>query len=428
MGIAARRPRALGAVGVVLALGGLLALQGTASADGTIGGPYLDSPSIVVGAGVGVPALPATTATSFIVADADTGQVLAAKNAHEKLAPASTLKTLTALTTLPLLLPSMPTVAHSDAPSVDGTKAGIVAGTTYTVDNLFTAMLMMSANDAAVALADANGGQPGTLAEMNAVAAHLQARDTVALTPDGLDAKGQSSSAYDLALIFRAGLSMPEFMYYLSLKTAQFPAPKGQSFQIQTHDRLLTSYPGMLGGKNGYTVAAQASYVGAARRGGHTIIVAVMRDQANFWPEVQALLNWGFAADGHAASIGQLVGPLPSASDSSAAAAAALVAAPAVTAAPTPAPVAQATPAPTKATKPATAAKAAKARSGSSSHTGTDTGITATLIWTAAGVVGLFILAARWQTAARRRRSDETDERYMHGLARLSALDDMASK
>ncbi len=186
-----------------------------------------------------------------------------------------------------------------------------MAGTTYTVDNLYTAMLMMSANDAAVSLADANGGLPGTLAQMNTLAAHLQADDTVALTPDGLDAKGQSSSAYDLALIFRAGLVVPQFLYYLSLKTAQFPAPKGQSFQIQTHDRLLTSYAGMLGGKNGYTVAAQASYVGAARRGGHTIIVAVMRDQANFWPEVQALLNWGFAADGQAAPVGDLVDPLP---------------------------------------------------------------------------------------------------------------------
>ena len=412
-------PPAVGVMGALLALGALLAFQGTASADGTIGGPYLDSPSIVVGAGAGVPALPATTATSFIVADADTGQVLAAHNAHEKLAPASTLKTLTALTVLPLLLPSMPTVAHSDAPSVDGTKAGIVAGTTYTVDNLFTAMLMMSANDAAVALADANGGQSGTLAEMNAVAANLQADDTVALTPDGLDAKGQSSSAYDLALIFRAGLQMPEFMYYLSLKTAQFPAPKGQSFQIQTHDRLLTSYPGMLGGKNGYPVAAQASYVGAARRGGHTIIVAVMRDQANFWPEVQALLNWGFAADGHAAPIGQLVGPLPSATASDAADTPAVVAAPVVVSA-------TAVPAPAVPAAAAPTAKVAKARS--SSHTGSSSGISATLIWTAVGVVGLFILAARWQTAARRRRYDETDERYLHGLARLSALDDLASK
>ncbi len=244
----------------------IAAFSGSALADDVpIGGPALGQAGIVVDPSPGVPALPAITATSFVVADADTGDVLAAKNAHAKLAPASTLKTLTALTVIPLLLPDLPVVAQSDAPSVDGTKAGIVAGTTYTVDNLFTAMLMMSANDAAVALADANGSLPETLAQMNAVASHLQANDTVALTPDGLDANGQSSSAYDLALIFRAGLSVPQFLHYLSLKTAQFPAPKGQSFQIQTHDRLLTSYPGMLGGKNGYTVAADASYVGRSQ-------------------------------------------------------------------------------------------------------------------------------------------------------------------
>ena len=87
---------------------------------------------------------------------------------------------MTALTVIPLLPPNLPVVAGSDAPSTDGTKAGIVAGTTYTVDNLFTAMLMMSANDAAVALADANGNLTGTLAQMNTLAAHLQADDTVA--------------------------------------------------------------------------------------------------------------------------------------------------------------------------------------------------------------------------------------------------------
>src|SRR5450432_1434001 len=306
----------------------LLSMPGIARAADVIGGPQLGEPGIVVSAGA--PALPPISATSFVVADGDTGEVLAAQNAHQKLAPASTLKTLTALTVLQLLPPNLPTVAHSDAPSVDGTKAGIVAGTTYSVDNLYTAMLMMSANDAAVALADANGGLVGTLAQMNTLAAQLQADDTVALTPDGLDAKGQTSSAYDLALIFRAGLAVPSFLHYLSLRTAQFPAPKRQSFQIQTHDRLLTDYSGMIGGKNGYTVAAQASYVGAARRNGHTIIVAVMRDQANFWPEVQALLNWGFAADASAAPVGDLVDPLPLALQPSPSATQAVEAAPAL--------------------------------------------------------------------------------------------------
>ncbi len=272
----------------------------------------------------------------------------------------------------------------------------------------------MSANDAAVALADANGNLPDTLAQMNTLAAQLQADDTVALTPDGLDAKGQSSSAYDLALIFRAGLSVPQFMYYLSLKTAAFPAPKGQSFQIQTHDRLLTSYPGMLGGKNGYTVAANASYVGAAKRGGHTIIVSVMRDQANFWPEVQALLNWGFAADGHVTPVGELVSPLE----------------PALPADPSPTPSVQPTVQALTVTAPPTpaAAPVAKAAVKASSRASSDgVGISAVLIWSAVGVGALFFLAASWRFT-RRRRIGETDEGYLDGLSRLSSLDDLASK
>jgi serine-type D-Ala-D-Ala carboxypeptidase (penicillin-binding protein 5/6) len=393
----------------------IAASPGIALADDVpIGGPGLGQPGIVVDPAPGVPALPAITATSFVVADADTGDVLAAQNAHAKLAPASTLKTLTALTLIPLLPTNLPVVAHSDAPSTDGTKAGIVAGTTYTVDNLFTAMLMMSANDAAVALADANGNLPGTLAQMNTLAAHLQADDTVALTPDGLDAKGQSSSAYDLALIFRAGLAEPQFLHYLSLKTAQFPAPKGQSFQIQTHDRLLTSYAGMLGGKNGYTVAADASYVGAANRNGHTIIVSVMRDQANFWPEVQALLNWGFAADGQVTPVGELVAPLepiPPVLPSPTQAVQPTVQALTVTAAPT------------------AAAPAAKAAVTASTNTTTSdgVGISAVLIWSAVGVGALFFLGASWRFT-RRRHTGETDERYLEGLSRLSTLDDLASK
>ncbi|MDQ1464352.1 MAG: hypothetical protein QOC73_1293, partial [Actinomycetota bacterium] len=118
----------------------LLAAPGTAmAADDVIGGSALGQPGFVVGTGTGVPPLPATTSTSFVVADADTGAVLAAHNAHQRLAPASTLKTLTAITLLPRLNAAFPTMAQTDAPSADGTKAGIVAGTMYKVDDLFTA-------------------------------------------------------------------------------------------------------------------------------------------------------------------------------------------------------------------------------------------------------------------------------------------------
>jgi len=171
-------------------------------------------------------------------------------------------------------------------------------------------MLVVSGNDAAVSIGDAIGGGSTAIARMNAEAAHLQARDTVAHTTNGLDAPGQTSSAYDLALIFRAGLASWRFRYYVGLHSAVFPLANGKSYRIYTHDRLLNTYPGMIGGKNGYTIAANASYVGAATRGKHTIIVAVMRDVPNFWPEVTNLLNWGFAADGHVAPVGHLVVPL----------------------------------------------------------------------------------------------------------------------
>jgi len=382
-----------------------------------IGGSRLGGAGVVVEPGL--PPLPATTATSFIVADADTGDVLAALNAHQRLAPASTLKTLTALTLIPRLKSAQQVTAQRDAPSVDGTKAGIVAGTSYKVSDLFTAMLMMSANDAAVALADAYGGLDATLAAMNAEAAYLNADDTVARTPNGLDAPGQSSSAYDLALIFRAGLRDAQFRQYLALRRAAFPAPGGASFQIQTHDRLLNSYPGMVGGKNGYTVAAQASYVGAATRDGHTIIVAVMRDQPNFWAEVQVLLDWGFAAEavhpGH--PVGELVpaGPAgrpapPSTSPDSTAAASG----------------------PDSAGGAPGGGRAAAGLAGAAQPAGaaSDGGLAFGRIamWGAVGFGALFFLAALGQLMLRRRQRLRRDQRYLAGLSRLSALGQVSDR
>jgi serine-type D-Ala-D-Ala carboxypeptidase (penicillin-binding protein 5/6) len=300
----------LAATALVIGVGALVPQTGAAATPYVIGGAALSMPGTVVHRLTAAPPLPATTATAFIVADATTGQILAARDAHGRLAPASTLKTLTALTALPRLSGAATVKGSWAAAGVDGTKVGINPGQTYTAKDLFTAMLVMSGNDAAVSIGDAIGGGSTAIARMNAEAAHLQARDTVAHTTNGLDAPGQTSSAYDLALMFRAGLSNSRFRYYVGIRSALFPLAHGKSYRIYTHDRLLNSYPGMIGGKNGYTIAAHASYVGAATRGRHTIIVAVMRDVPNFWPEVTSLLNWGFAADGHVTPVGRLVAPL----------------------------------------------------------------------------------------------------------------------
>jgi D-alanyl-D-alanine carboxypeptidase (penicillin-binding protein 5/6) len=276
-----------------------------------VGGPLLTGRDPIVQPLAGAPSLPKDlTASAWLVADADTGEVLAAQAPHARYLPASTLKTLTALTLIPLLDPDQMVKATYEDAVVDGSKVGLVPGMRYPVDTLFKAMLVVSGNDAAGALAQAAGGMRHTVSLMNGVAQHLQANDTVARTPSGLDAPGESTSAYDLALIARAGLQLPEFRRYVGTIKGRVPAPHHKHFQIYTHNRLLTSYRGAIGVKNGYTVAAQATYVGAATRGGHTLIVTLLHAQPYFWNEARDLLSWGFAARGHVVPVGQLVDPL----------------------------------------------------------------------------------------------------------------------
>ncbi|GGO29420.1 hypothetical protein GCM10010116_58970 [Microbispora rosea subsp. aerata] len=319
------------------AAGNGTAATGNGTGDGTIGGERLAGRGLITPAGVKPP--PKTEASAYVVADADTGAVLAAKDPHGHYRPASTLKTLTAVTLIPKLDKKRKVKPSHEACNVEGSAVGIVPEPIYTVDDLMRALLMVSANDAAVALAEANGGLKKTLADMNKEARRLQAYDTVAKTPNGLDAPGQRSSAYDLALIARAGLAIPDFRKYIATKVAKFPAPKdylkkdkkkkrrGDAeasespppayYEMANHNRLLGRYKGMLGVKNGWTSKALGSFVGAAKRDGHTIIVVIMHHPGGFWEEVAKLLDWGFAARGKATPVGHLVSPVPDAKPSS---------------------------------------------------------------------------------------------------------------
>lgn len=275
-----------------------------------VGGPLLTGSGTIVHRLSDAPALPSgVSASAWLVADADTGEVLAARAPHVRYLPASTLKTLTAVTLIPELDKDQLVKATYESAAVEGSKVGIVPGMRYSVDKLMTAMLVVSGNDAANALAHAAGGMKRTLELMNAKARYLKAYDTVARTPSGLDAPGESTSAYDLALIARAGLAMPDFRRYVATVRDRMPAPHGKHFEIYTHNRLLTSYRGDIGVKNGYTVAAGATYVGAATRGGHTIIVTLMHAQPYFWDEARSLLTWGFKARGKVLPVGRLVDP-----------------------------------------------------------------------------------------------------------------------
>lgn len=273
-----------------------------------VGGERLGGRGLVRPEGAKAP--PRTKATSYVIADMGTGQVLAAKDPHGRYLPASTLKMLTALTLIPKLDKGLTVKPSRTAVNQEGSAVGLQSKPIYKVEDLFRALMMSSGNDAAMALAEANGGLDKTMREMNTEARRLQANDTVARTPSGLDKPGQSSSAYDLALIARAGLANADFRRYVSMRTARFPAPK-KWYEISNHNKLLWRYKGMIGVKNGWTSKAQGTFVGAATRGGHTIIVSIMRHEGYFWDEVAKLLDWGFQARGRVAPVGQLVDPLP---------------------------------------------------------------------------------------------------------------------
>jgi D-alanyl-D-alanine carboxypeptidase (penicillin-binding protein 5/6) len=277
-----------------------------------VGGPQLAAPGVVVNyPSAHATRLPVIPASSYVVADARTGQVLAARDAHGLFLPASTLKVLTAIALIPRLNPDATVVASPQAANVTPNVVGLVAGQRYKVSDLFSALLLISANDAAIALAEATGSLGRGVALMNAEASHLQAYDVVAKDPNGLDAAGQHVSAYDLALIGRQALAMPAFMKYDSAPEARFPVTPARAVTLFNQNSLLTRYPGGIGGKIGWTLAAGATYIGLARRNGVTLIVTLLHCPALTEVTYGAqLLDWGFAMDGKVKPAGELVGPL----------------------------------------------------------------------------------------------------------------------
>ncbi|MCO4695430.1 hypothetical protein LRR80_01481 [Streptomyces sp. RO-S4] len=298
-----------------------------------VGGERLAKPGTQVNLAAGVPVLPKElSARSWIVADAESGDVLAAHNAHWRLAPASTLKMLFADT----LLPKWPgTTTHrvqtSDMAGVGpgSSMVGVKENETYTVHDLWLGVFLRSGNDAVHVLTAMNGGVKKTVAEMNAHAKELQALDTTAVSPDGYDAPGQVSSAYDLTLIARSGLQKKDFREYCSTVRAQFPGEtrknkKGKrvrgSFEIQNTNRLLSGdydvpvYQGIAGVKNGNTTNAGATFTGVAERDGKVLLVTVMnprkKESNEVYKETARLFDWGFAAAGKVEPVGELVPPL----------------------------------------------------------------------------------------------------------------------
>ncbi|MGP4044941.1 D-alanyl-D-alanine carboxypeptidase family protein [Streptomyces sp. 2A115] len=298
----------------------------------TVGGARLGQAGTQVNLGSGAPVLPKDlSARSWIVADAESGDVLAAHNSHWRLPPASTLKMLFADTLLPRFPKTMKhKVVSSDLANIGSgsSMVGVKEDETYTVHDLWLGVFLRSGNDAVHVLSSMNGGVDRTVEDMNKHAEELQALDTNVLSPDGYDERGQVSSAYDLTLIARSGLQKKDFREYCSTVRAQFPGEtkknkKGKttrkSFEIQNTNRLLTgdygldSYQGIAGVKNGNTTNAGSTFTGVAERDGKVLLVTVMNpekdEQDEVYKETAKLLDWGFQASGKVDPVGELVPP-----------------------------------------------------------------------------------------------------------------------
>ncbi|TQM35108.1 D-alanyl-D-alanine carboxypeptidase (penicillin-binding protein 5/6) [Pseudonocardia cypriaca] len=264
---------------------------------------------------IGPDGAPDLTAASWVLADLDTGAVLAARAPHARHRPASTLKVLTALTAVRELNPDRVVQGTAEDQAIDGSKAGIGPGGQYTVRQLLAGLLLNSGNDTAEALARTMGGDGPTIAKMTVTAHELGALDTRPATPSGLDGPGMASSAYDLALIFRAAMREPLFAETTGLHSIPFPGYGDHpGFVLYNSSKLLAHYEGTIGGKTGFTEAARHTLVAAAERGGRRLVVALMRGEQSptpMWRQGARLLDWGFDLPATTPAVGELVDAAP---------------------------------------------------------------------------------------------------------------------
>ena len=236
--------------------------------------------------------IPDGPAKAWILADLDSGRVLASRDPNGAYAPASTIKVLLAMVVLDHLGPDTFARANKSHTEVECSCVGLTPGQPYTTRQLLSALLMVSGNDAANMLADMLGGRQVAVAAMNRKASLVGARATKASSPSGLDGPGWESltSPHDLAVILRAALKYPLIAQIMRSPSAPFPGKT-----LQNQNELLSRYPGDLAGKTGFTNRARKTYVGAAQRGNRRLVVVQMYGSGDLYGQAISLLDWGFA-------------------------------------------------------------------------------------------------------------------------------------
>src|SRR5690242_20311119 len=264
--------------------------------------PLLQRAPIILAAMLAIVAPRALHAEARLVIEADSGKVLEAENATYPWYPASVTKMMTAYVTLKavkdgkLTLDTLFTVSPTAA-SQSPSKMGFRPGTQVTVDNALKMMLVKSANDMAVVLAEGVGGSiDGFSVMMNQTAQKLGMTQTSYVNPNGLPADGQITSARDLAILARAIIkNLPEYEYYVHIPSIRYGRRVTQNF-----NRLIGRYPGADGFKTGFICASGYNLVASATRDGRRLIAVVLGASSGTMRAVRAaqLLDRGFATNG----------------------------------------------------------------------------------------------------------------------------------
>jgi serine-type D-Ala-D-Ala carboxypeptidase (penicillin-binding protein 5/6) len=246
---------------------------------------------------------PKVNARAAILVDAGSGAVLWGRATRTARAPASLTKMLTAVTVRASLGMEDRVVAWRDATRQPATRLALRHGQQLLVWQALEALMVVSANDVAVMLADGAGGSVARFARaMDAESRRLGLRDSRWRNPNGLDAAGHRSSAFDLAILARAVLRDPWLARVVRKRRAAFVAPGGHHHTLYNRSHFLRDYKGAIGVKTGFTDDAGHCLAAAASRHGRTLI-AVVLDSPDNAADAGRLLDWGFGP-GRAARTG----------------------------------------------------------------------------------------------------------------------------
>lgn len=241
---------------------------------------------------------PDVTAPSWIVFDATDGVVLASRNADEVRPMASTTKMMTALLALEQATPGQRVVVSTRAADIGEAEIGLIAGEELPVETLIDSVVVRSANDAAIAVAEAIAGDVETFVDlMNNRAVELGLTRTQFANPHGLDAPEHVSTARDLLRLGLAAMANPDFREVASATEVSLPPdPEGTPRVAPATNELLETYDGAIGVKTGFTFQAGLVLVAAAEREGRTVYAVVMGSEGvgSHFADATALLDFGF--------------------------------------------------------------------------------------------------------------------------------------